>query len=107
VPRKAALKTQFSCSNRTSVTATTMIRFQKLLPEGAMELLYGLVIQNVAAKLREADWNEFIDSYSIREHIECRSSFAEKVRKAWELANPISQYYAAAESKTESVVRLK
>jgi hypothetical protein len=72
-----------------------------------MELLYEMVVHNVAAKLREVQWNEFIDSYNIRDHIESRSPFAEQVRKAWELANPVSKYHSAAESKMEGFLRSK
>jgi hypothetical protein len=70
-----------------------------------MEFLYGLVVHNVATKLREVQWNKFIDSYGIRDHIESRSSFAKQVRKAWELANPVSKYHPAAEMKMEGILR--
>ncbi len=64
-----------------------------------MELVYGNTLHDVALVLREVQWNKFVNAAGIRAAVQSDSLVARDVRKAWDLANPVSKYVAAAEAK--------
>lgn len=61
-----------------------------------MEFIYSGEMHNVAAKLRKLQWYKFVDASGIQRDIDAGSKIAQQVRKAWELANPVTKFYPAA-----------
>lgn len=62
-----------------------------------VKLMYAMTINNAAEKLRKSAWELFVDGAGIRDAPNQQSLAYQSLRAAWEVANPISKYLAAAE----------
>lgn len=62
-----------------------------------MKFLYQLAVHDEAMGLRAAHWREYVDASGLQGDVDINSLQAQTAKQAWELANPLSNYFHAAE----------
>lgn len=66
-----------------------------------MKFLYQLTVHDEATRLRAAHWKEHVDASGLRAEVDSNSLRAQMAKQAWDVANPLPNYFHTAEVKLQ------